>query len=200
MDVLELPCLVHLDNGTGGTIALATPGDGAGILEFYRSMSEEDRMFLREDVTTSDWLERFLGKLASGEAISVLGRVGGELRGEATLYRSLHGWSRHVGEIRLNVDRGTRGQGLGLLLVRHIVRLAIDAGIDKLVAQMVESQVSAIRTFTKLGFHKEAELRNHVTDIHGRRRNLLLYADDVSHVWAAMESLLRDFRPDRAIR
>jgi hypothetical protein len=31
--------------------------------------------------------------------------VGGELRGEATLYRTLHGWSRHVGEIRLNVDR-----------------------------------------------------------------------------------------------
>ena len=144
-----------------------------------------------------DW---FLAKLGSGEAISVVGKVDGEIRGEATLHRSLHGWSRHVGEIRLNVDRAARGQGLGLELARHIVKLAIDRGIDKLVAHMVESQIAAKRTFEKLGFHKEAELPGHVTDIHGKRRDLLIFANDVSHVWSAMESMLGDFRPDRATR
>jgi ribosomal protein S18 acetylase RimI-like enzyme len=122
------------------------------------------------------------------------------LRGEATLYRNFHGWSRHVGEIRLNVDRAARGQGLGLALARQIVKLAIGQGIDKLVAHMVDSQTAAKRTFEKLGFHREAELPGQVQDIRGRKHNLLVYANDVSHIWAAMEALLGDFRPDRATR
>ena len=200
MDALELPCIAHLKNGKGATVALAEASDGPGLLRFYRAMPEEDRLVLKDDVTTADWLDWFLAKLGSGEAISVVGKVDGEIRGEATLHRSLHGWSRHVGEIRLNVDRAARGQGLGLELARHIVKLAIDRGIDKLVAHMVESQIAAKRTFEKLGFHKEAELPGHVTDIHGKRRDLLIFANDVSHVWSAMESMLGDFRPDRATR
>jgi L-amino acid N-acyltransferase YncA len=200
MEARELPCIVHLKDGTGATLALATPSDSAGLLQFYRSMSEEDRLALKDDVTTSDWLHRFLAKLGSGEAISVVGKVGGEIRGEATLHRALAGWSKHVGEIRLNVDRTARGQGLGLELARHIVKIAIDAGIDKLVAHMVDSQLAARRTFEKLGFRKEAELPGQVADIRGKRRNLMIYANDVSHVWSAMETLLGDFRPDRATR
>ena len=200
MDTLQLPCIVQLRNGQSATLGLVEASDGGELLKFYRAMPEEERLVLKDDVTTADWLDRFLAKLRSGEAISVIGRIGGEIRGEATLYRTLHGWSRHVGEIRLNVDRNARGQGLGLELARQIVRLAIDRGIDKLVAQMVGSQIAAKRTFEKLGFHKEAELPGHVQDIHGKKRDLVIYADDVSHVWSAMESLLGDFRPDRATR
>ena len=200
MDALELPCIARLKNGKGATISLAEAGDGHALLQFYRAMPEEDRLVLKDDVTTADWLDRFLAKLSSGEAISIVGKVGGEIRGEATLHRTFHGWSRHVGEIRLNDDRAARGQRLGLELARHLVKLAIDAGIDKIVAHMVDSQVAAQRTFEKLGFHKEAELPGHVTDIHGKRRDLIIYANDVSHIWSAMESLLGDFRPDRATR
>jgi RimJ/RimL family protein N-acetyltransferase len=200
MESLELPCIVRLRNGQSATLGLVEASDGGALLNFYRAMPEEERLVLKDDVTTADWLDRFLAKLRGGEAISVIGRIGGEIRGEATLYRTLHGWSRHVGEIRLNVDRNARGQGLGIELARQIVKLAIDRGIDKLVAQMVDSQIAAKRTFEKLGFHKEAELPGHVQDIHGKKRDLVIYADDVSHVWSAMESLLGDFRPDRATR
>ncbi len=199
-DALELPCILRLKNRNVATLSLVGPTDGGGLLEFYRGMPPEDRLLLMDDVTTADWLDRFLAKLACGEAISVIGRVDGKIRGEGTLHRTLHGWSRHVGEIRLSVDRLARGQGLGLALARQIVKIATDAGIDKLIAQMVEGQPAAKRTFEKLGFHKEAELPGHVTDVHGKRRDLLIYADDVSHIWSAMENLLVDFRPDRASR
>ena len=200
MTAAELPCIVHLRNGKGATISMAEASDGADLLKFYRTMPEEDRLVLKDDVTTAEWLDSFLAALRSGEAISVVGKIGGEIRGEATLYRTLHGWSRHVGEIRLNVDRAARGQGLGIELARHIVKLAIDRGIDKLIAQMVDDQIAARRTFEKLGFHKEAELPGHVKDIHGKKRDLLILANDVSHIWSAMESLMGDFRPDRATR
>ena len=201
LETLDLPRIAHLKNGQGVTLVRAEAADGPALLRFYCDMPEEDRLVLKDDVTTADWLDRFLAKLSSNEAISVIGKVGGEVRGEGTLYRTSFGWSRHVGEIRLNVARSVRGQGLGLELARHIVKLAIDSGIDKLVAHMVDSQVAAKSTFEKIGFHREAELQGHVTDIQGKRRNLLVYANDVSHVWSAMDALLgSDFRPDRAIR
>ena len=199
-DPLDLPCILRLKNDKVATLSLVGSADGNGLLEFYRGMPADDRLFLMDDVTSSDWLDRFLTKLLREEAISVVGRVDGQIRGEGTLHRTLHGWSRHVGEIRLNVDRSARGQGLGLALARQIVKIATDAGIDKLIAQMVEGQVAARRTFEKLGFHKEAELPGHVADIHGKRRDLLILANDVSHIWSAMENLLADFRPDRASR
>lgn len=200
IETLDLPRIAHLKNGQGVTLDRTKASDGAALLGFFRSMPEEDRLFLKDDVTTSDWLDRFLAKLDRGEAISVVAKNGGEVRGEGTLYRTAFGWSRHVGEIRLNVARNVRGQGLGIELARHLVKLAIDSGIDKLVAHMVASQAAAARTFEKLGFHREAELQGHITDIQGKRRNLLVYANDVSHVWSAMELLLGDFRPDRVAR
>ena len=56
-------------------------------------------------------------------------------------------------------------------------------------------QIAAQRTFAKLGFHQEAELPGHVKDIHGKKRDLLIYANDVSHIWSAMEALVEDYRP-----
>src|SRR5512141_1624503 len=125
LTALSLPCIAHLRDGSGVTIALAGAGDGSELLRFFRAMPAEDRLVLKDDVITAQWLDHFLETLRRGEAISVIARMDGEIRGEATLYRSLHGWSRHVGEIRLNVDRALRGRGLGLELARHVVKLAI---------------------------------------------------------------------------
>jgi len=83
METLEPPCIVPLRNGKHATLALAEASDGGDLLELYRAMPEEDRLVLTDDVTTADWLDRFLAKLRSGEAISVIGRIGGEIRGEA---------------------------------------------------------------------------------------------------------------------
>jgi hypothetical protein len=60
---------------------------------------------------------------------------------------------------------------------------------------MVESQISAQRMFEKLGFHQEAVLHNHVRDIHGIKRDLLIASNDVSHLWEAMEAMVSDFSP-----
>jgi L-amino acid N-acyltransferase YncA len=199
-DQLELPAILRLGGGAAATLALAGPADGPDLLAFYREIPEEDRLALKEDVTQEAWLERFLAKLRTGEAISVVARVGGAIQGEATLHRLLFGWARHVGEIRINVGLPMRRQGLGFILARHIVKIAIGAGLEKMVAHMVEKQQAARRTFERLGFHKEAELIGHVRDIHGHKRDLLIYADDVSHIWASMESLVNDFAPGRSPR
>jgi RimJ/RimL family protein N-acetyltransferase len=84
---------------------------------------------------------------------------------------------------------------LGYALAAGVVKLAVDLGLEKMVAQLVESQAAARKTFERLGFRKEAKLARQVTDIRGAKRDLFIYANDVSHIWAAMEALVEDFRP-----
>ncbi|HJX63976.1 MAG TPA: GNAT family N-acetyltransferase [Polyangia bacterium] len=189
------PRVAKLKDGSSVEIALASSADGPALLDFYRSLSDEDRLVLKDDVTTPGWLARFLAKLQAGAATSLVARADGRICGEATLHRNLHGWSRHVGEIRLSVASDRRGKGLGYALAGGVVKLAIDLGLEKMVAYFVESQVAARKTFERLGFRKEAELARQVTDIRGAKRNLLVYSNDVSHIWSAMEALVEDFRP-----
>jgi len=190
------PRVAKLKDGSSVEISLASAADGPSLLDFYRSLSDEDRLVLKDNVTTPGWLARFLAKLESGAATSLVARADGRICGEATLHRNLHGWSRHVGEIRLSVAADRRGKGLGYALAGGVVKLAIDMGLEKMVAQLVESQAAARKTFERLGFRQEAELARQVTDIRGAKRDLLIYSNDVSHIWSAMEALVEeDYRP-----
>jgi len=158
MGLGELPLNMSLRDGTPIAISRLGPEGRTGLTAFYASLPEVDRMVLKDDVTTQDWADRFLRKVAEGEVVSILARTGTQVIAEGSLYRCLHGWMRHVGEIRVTVQPARRRQGLGLALAGLLVRIATDFGIEKLVAQMTEAQAGSRRTFEKLGFHPEAIL------------------------------------------
>ena len=186
---------VTLRDGTQVSIRSMQAQDGPTVLDFFRALPEEDRLFLRDDVTRPEWLERFVRQIDYDTLIPLLAEHQGQVVGNAALYRSRHGWSAHVGELRVAVARSFQRKGLGTALARELVRLATGSGIEKLVVSVVENQVGARRAFEKLGFHTEAVLKGHVKGIRGTRRNLLILANDLSHIWEAMESLVRDYSP-----
>jgi RimJ/RimL family protein N-acetyltransferase len=167
--------------------------DGLAVLDFFRALPEEDRLFLDDDVASPQWLERFVRRIDYDTVVPLVATHAGQVTGQATLYRSRHGWSAHVAEIRVAVARAFQRRGLGTALARELVKRAIPSSIEKVVAAVVDNQVAAKRAFEKLGFHPEAVLKRHVKDIHGTKRDLVIMANDISHIWDAMESLLRDF-------
>jgi RimJ/RimL family protein N-acetyltransferase len=175
------------------TLTPFQPPCSGALLSFYRHLPEEDRLMLRDDVTTNDWAEAFLRSVETREVISLVAKAGGKIVGEATLYRTLHGWTRHVGEIRVNVASAFRRKGLATALASAQVRIATDLGIEKIIIQVVENQLAARRTFEKLGFHKDAILPHHVMDVTGQKRDLIILANDVSQIWAAMERFSQDY-------
>ena len=163
--------------------------DAEGLLLLYRGLPEEDRLVLRDDVTRAEWSERFLTKVALGDVVSIVAEEEGHLVGEASLYRMRHGWTAHVGELRVSVDRAHQRKGLGFVLARELVKLARGLSLEKLVAQMVETQVAALKVFQKLGFVQEAVLKGHVKDAEGQKRDLFLLSNDASRIFEAIESL-----------
>ena len=138
---------------------------------------------------------RFQQRLETGEVVSLIAVHKGELVGEATLYRTFHGWTRHVGEIRIACRSDYRRKGLGTALAGTLVGIATDLGIEKIIVQVVENQLGARRTFEKLGFHKEAVLPHHVMDLGDVKRDLIVMANDVTQIWAALEAIGQDAQP-----
>ena len=183
------PANVTLRDGTAVTITPLEPPCANALLAFYRHLPEEDRLVLKDDVTTPEWAEGFMRKVASKEVVSLIAKAGGKVVGEATLYRTLRGWTRHVGEIRVTVAQAFRRKGLATALASALVKIATDLGIEKIIVQVVDNQVAARRTFEKLGFHKDAVLPHHVMDLTGAKRDLIVLANDVSQIWAAMETV-----------
>jgi L-amino acid N-acyltransferase YncA len=195
MNLAAYPIEAPLRGGTKVRLRPMEPKDGPGVLDFFRALPEEDRLFLRDDVTRPEWLDRFVHQIDYNSMMPLVAEHGGQVVGNAALYRSLHGWSVHVGEIRVAVARSFQGRGLGTLLVRELVKIAVDAGVEKMVASVVDNQIGAKRAFEKLGFRSEAVLKGHVKDIHGSKRDLVLLANDVSHIWESMAALMQDYSP-----
>jgi RimJ/RimL family protein N-acetyltransferase len=184
------PFKTILRDGTSVTIRPMAITDGAAVLTFYRELPEEDRSFLNDDVTDDDWIRRFLAQVDYQSTIPMVAECGGKIVAQASLYRTLHGWMTHVGQVRIAVARSFQRKGLGVAMVRELVRIAIRVGLEKLIARVVEDQIGAKRAFEKLGFYPEAVLKKHVQDIQGNRRNLVIMSNDVSRIWDAMEALL----------
>ena len=192
----DFPRILTLPRGLAVSVRPAAPGDEAALLAFYRALPFEDRLFLKDDVTTDAWAARFMRRIARGEVQSLVAEREGQVVAEATLARPTHGWSVHVAELRVAVARSCHRQGLGTALAGLLLEMAIDEGADKVVVEVIENQIGALQMFRQLGFQPEAVLRRHVKDVSGMRRDLLILAKDLSHAWAAMEALVADIPPD----
>ena len=183
MNLSCYPAKLALRDGSTVTLRPMEAKDGLGVLDFFRALPEEDRLFLRDNVTNAEWLDRFVRQIDFNAMVPLLAEHEGKVVGNATLQRSLHGWSTHVGELRVAVARAFQHKGLGSLLARELVRIAVDAGLEKMVVSVMDNQIGAKRAFEKLGFRPEAVLKGHVKDTHGAKRDLVIMSNDVSHIW-----------------
>ena len=157
------------------------PGDRAALERFLDEIPDADRTFLKEDVADPDVVAAWV---LPGDARSIA-LDGGDVVGYVAVI-PLHGWSRHVGEVRIVVDPDHRGRGVGQALARHAVLEALELGVAKLVVEVIADQQALIAMFVALGFEPEALLIDHVRDRSGELRDLLVLAHTVAEQWASM--------------
>ena len=112
----------------------------------------------------------------------------GRVVGCGTIVRDAHSWSPHVGEIRMVVSKDVRGTGVGRALSQEIFALALEAGVEKIVAQMTVDQRGAIALFESLGFKAEALLREQVRDKTGKAYDIVVLGHNVAQVRAQLEA------------
>jgi ribosomal protein S18 acetylase RimI-like enzyme len=159
------------------------PADGPALSRFFARIPESDRTFLKEDLGDPRVLEHWV----MPDAARTIAIDDAEVVGSVAVV-PLHGWSSHVGEIRLVVDPDHRGRGIGRRLARQAVLDAVEMGLTKLVVEVISDQAALIAMFRGLGFEPEALLTDHVRDRAGQMRDLIVLANSVDEQFAALSA------------
>jgi L-amino acid N-acyltransferase YncA len=167
-------------------LRLLTPDDEAAVLAFAQKLSAHDLLFLRRDISQPKVVSAWMDATRRGGIVTVLATRAGAVIGCATIVRDELSWSRHVGELRVILEPASRGLGLGQTLTQEAFALAIDLGVEKLMAQMTVDQRGAIGVFEGLGFRAEALLHDHVKDRDGKTHDIVILSHDVAKFQAQM--------------
>jgi RimJ/RimL family protein N-acetyltransferase len=155
-------------------------GDEAAVAAFARNLPPHDLLFLPRDITHPKVLAAWVHELERGALTTLLALRGDEIVGCATIARDPLSWSPHVAELRIVVAPGERGKGLGRTLSTRAGELAVENGVEKLVAHMTPDQIGAVTVFETMGFRAEALLRDHVRDADGEKHDLVILSLDVN--------------------
>jgi RimJ/RimL family protein N-acetyltransferase len=175
----QYPKHAKLQDGTEVTLRLMVKEDERALLEFFRRVPREDRLFLRDDVSDPTTIRAWAEGLNYDQVLPLLALIDGRVVGDATVHRGKHSWTRHVGRMRLVVDPEYRQKGMGTVLVTELVEIGKGLKLERLVAEMLGTQQAALSAFRHLGFERVAVLYQHVKDQAGRPQDLVIMVNDL---------------------
>ncbi|MEM6709218.1 MAG: GNAT family N-acetyltransferase [Pseudomonadota bacterium] len=178
-ELAAFPKSAALPDGTSVELRVMSRDDKDAMLAFARHLSPEDLMFLRVDITQGPVLDSWISDIEAGFKTALVAYDASGLIGYASVTRNPLSWTRHVGEIRINVSPAYRSRGLGRLLTSSIFDVAAGMNLKKLTAHMTSDQTGAQSAFRRLGFVPEALLGDYVQDRNGITRDMVIMSFDV---------------------
>lgn len=166
-----------LKDGSGVWIRALNGEDCDRCYRFFNELPEEDRLYLRFDMTDPEIVRMRLQRYEA-EKIFHIGAFADEgmerLVGEGSLEWPSFGWLSHVGSLRAITARTHRRKGLATVLFRDLFIQAVKEGLEKAEARMPREQQDAVGCLEKLGFTEEGILPGFVLDLHGVPHDLLI--------------------------
>lgn len=174
------PKKVQLPDNTGVELRRMTTADRDGVLAFARALPQEDLLFLRVDLTDEKVVDEWVQNVDTGHSLTIVAYDDNGLVGYAAIHRNPASWTRHLGEVRVNVNPAYRSRGLGRVLTSHVFDLAGELGLQKLTAHMTSDQRGAQAAFRRLGFVPEALLADYVQDRTGTTRDMVIMSFDIA--------------------
>jgi RimJ/RimL family protein N-acetyltransferase len=154
----KYPKEVSLSGGPTVTLRPLEQGDAAALLTMFTCIPNADLRHLRDDVTDRWLIDRWVKTINVEKVFPLVAVVGDAIVGDATLHRSKLGAARHIGEIRIVIHPDYRNKGLGTMMIRELIGASSAWGLEKVIAELVSEEQSAIRAFLNLGFQQVAVL------------------------------------------
>ena len=156
------------------TLELMGEHDVDAVLAFAQTLPPDDLMFLRVNITERSVVQHWVESIRAGRTITVLARQDDAVIGEGTLLHNEASWTRHLGEIRIQISPVARRRGLARLLAEEIDTVGTQLGLQLLTARMTLDQSAAQTVFRQLGFQREAVLWDYAITPDGKTRNVLV--------------------------
>jgi L-amino acid N-acyltransferase YncA len=178
---------VKLKDGSQILIRVMQPADADRSYDFFASLSDGDRKYLRVDVTQREVVERRIRDIEDGRVVRLVALDQGKIVADGALELSGHGWGPNVAEIRLIVSGTYQQRGLGSVLMRELHFLAAEHKVDRIVARFMAPQRGARHILTRLGFRDEFVIPDQVRDMNGHWQDLVIMRCNLEDLWQEME-------------
>jgi L-amino acid N-acyltransferase YncA len=189
----DLTKIEKLKDGTNVIIRPMQSDDLDRSFAFFQKLPEEDRIFLRVDVTKREFVEQRIRAINRGAAKRIVAIINDKIVADGALELADHGWKEHVGELRLIVARAYQRKGLGMLMARQLYSLAVSEKVEEIVVRMMRPQDAAHSIFKRLGFHEEVLLPDYVKDLGGRRHDMIFMRCNIEELWQELEDYFGGF-------
>ena len=141
------------------------PSDEMSFHEFFLAVPTQERMFIKHRVTEPSVIHEWCSNIDYGRNLPLLAVQNGQIIADATLHQQLGGWKRHIGRVSVLVHPQFRGKGLARTMVSEIIEVARHQGLEKIEAEFIGEQETAIKMFAMLGFSELCRLPDYVKDM-----------------------------------
>jgi L-amino acid N-acyltransferase YncA len=171
------PAVYHTQDGTQVTIRPMQPQDRNALLDFFRRVTPEDRLYLKDDVTSAEVINRWAETLDYRRVLPLLALVDDRIVGDGTLHHSRAKAMQHVGGVRVVIDPAYRNQGIGRTLLQKLIEVAKqeDRHLEKIVFEVVaDTELAAQHAARALGFEQVGVYASHVRYYDGQPHDLIV--------------------------
>ena len=153
------------------SIRVAAPGDAAAIGTIYNQGIEDRIATLETELRTPEERRRWMAARASRHPV-VVAVTDGQVVG----WGSLNSFNPrpaydHVVDLSVYVERGWRGQGVGRVLMQHLMELATTLGYHKIVLATFPYNEAGVSLYRRMGFipvgvyHEQGQLDGRWVDV-----------------------------------
>lgn len=135
-------------------------GDTEQLGDLFTRASAEDLERFRSEPPDRKVIEYWVEQLDLSKVFPLVVVVGERIVGQATIHFGSK-FQRHLGWVRLFLDREFRRRGIGTLMVQTSVDIARRVGLHQLIALVPADQPQVIKAFERLGFKNEFTHRDY---------------------------------------
>lgn len=167
----------------GGLRVLLRPlnkDDAEQLVSLFARASPEDLERLRSNPTDRHVVEGWVKDLDLSKVFPLMAVVSDRIIGDATLIFGTK-FQRHLGWIRIFLDREFRRRGLGTLMIHALIDISRQVGLHQVHALVPTDQPQIVKAFEHLGFKNEFVHRDYAILLDGRTLDvaeLVLYQVD----------------------
>ncbi len=152
------PKTVPIRRGQHIVIRLMRPDDTEGLRQLFADVDETEYRVLRDDVSDPNVIASWTANIDLDEVIPLVAELDGRIVGDIRLHRQRVAPYEKIGEIRFYVHPRYRKRGIGKALVREILHIAREVGLEKIVVEFYVEHRGLITAFERMGFEREAIL------------------------------------------
>lgn len=169
------PKETSLRDGTKLTVRPLEDGDAELLLRYFLELPEEDRYFLKDEVTSPALIERWTSEINYDRALPLIALEDGRIVAEAVLVRRRGNARSHIGEVRVTVLPEFRSRGLGTALIRHLCDIADDCGLERVMFEIVaDKEMEALKAAEWMGFLRIGTIEGGARDQQGHAHDIIL--------------------------